>query len=157
MVLTMLLTPHVFIGLVIAKFFPNPLLAVPLAFVSHFLGDLTPHWDFFSGTKKEERLKGWRPLAVMADFGLGIGIGVLFTAKYLWLDNKVELAIASFLCGIAAVLPDALEAPYMCLDKFPTFIRTITEVQGKLQTQAPKVIGITIQLAVIILSLTYLL
>ena len=128
----MLLTPHVFIGLVIAKFVPNPFLAVPIALLSHFLGDLTPHWDFFSNTKKEERLKGWRVLAVMADIGLGIGVGVLFTAKYLWLDHNTTLAITSFLCGIVAVLPDVLEAPYIYLGSAPAFIKGLTNIQRKL-------------------------
>ncbi|MFH1565649.1 MAG: hypothetical protein ABIB98_00405 [bacterium] len=152
----MLLTPHVFIGLVIAKFVPIPFLAVFLAFLSHFLGDLTPHWDFFSGTKKEERLKGWRPLAVMADFGIGIGIGTLFTAKYLWVDHNVVLALTSFLCGIFAVLPDVLEAPYIYLNSAPSFIEGLTNIQRKLQTQAPILIGITIQVMVILGSLIYL-
>jgi len=152
----MLLTPHVFIGLVIAKFVPNPFLAVPIALLSHFLGDLTPHWDFFSNTKKEERLKGWRVLAVMADIGLGIGVGVLFTAKYLWLDHNTTLAITSFLCGIVAVLPDVLEAPYIYLGSAPAFIKGLTNIQRKLQTQAPMLIGITIQILIILGSLVYL-
>jgi len=90
-------------------------------------------------------------MAVMADLGLGIAVGVFFTTKSLWLGNDPKLATTLFLSGIAAVLPDALEAPYMYLDKFPAFIRTITNVQKKLQNQAPVLVGISIQLAIILI------
>src|SRR5260370_17525248 len=41
----MLETPHVAIAAAIASKIPNPLISIPLAFVSHFLLDITPHWN----------------------------------------------------------------------------------------------------------------
>lgn len=153
----MLLTPHVFIGLAIAKLLPNPFLAIPVALLSHFLGDITPHWDFFSKTRKEERLRGWRPIAVMAELGLGIAVGVFFTTRALWLQQDPKAALLGLICGIMAVLPDALEAPYIYTDKAPLFIKRLTDVQRRLQTQAPMLLGIIIQLLIISACLLYLL
>ena len=50
----MLLTPHTLVGVAIATNISNPFLAIPLAFISHFLGDKIPHWDFYSNTKKRK-------------------------------------------------------------------------------------------------------
>ena len=152
----MLLTPHVFVGLVIARVIPNPLLAIVLSLLSHFLGDLVPHWDFFSRTKKEECLRGWRPIAVMADFGLGIAVGVFFVLNALWVKSNSNLALTNFLCGISAVLPDALEAPYLYMDKTPFGLKHLLALQRKMQVQAPFLVGISTQLAVIIMSTLFL-
>lgn len=152
----MLLTPHVTVGLVIARIVPNPLLAVMLSLLSHFLGDLMPHWDFFSKTKKEERLKGWRPIAIMADFGLGIAMGMFFTLNALWVKGSPQLAVTSFLCGIFAVTPDVLEAPYLFMNKTPFGLERLLALQRKMQVQAPFLIGISTQLAVIATSLLFL-
>lgn len=40
----MFVTVHLLSGTVIASSVPNPLLAIPLAFGSHFLLDYLPHW-----------------------------------------------------------------------------------------------------------------
>ena len=149
----MLLTPHVFVGLAIAKAIPNPLVAVPLSLIMHFLGDLTPHWDFYSNTSKEERLKGWRPVAVMADFGLGIAVGLIFTLYALWVKNDPSLALRTFLCGIASVLPDALEAPHIFTNTKYKWVEKLTEIQKKMQTQAPLPWGLLTQAVVVAVCL----
>lgn len=149
----MLLTPHVFVGVAIAKAVPNPLVAVPLSLLMHFLGDLFPHWDFYSNTSKEERLKGWRPVAVMADLGLGIAVGLTFTLYALWVKNDPSLAVRTFLCGIVSVLPDALEAPHIFTNSKYRFVEKLTEIQRKIQTQAPLPWGIITQVVVVALCL----
>jgi len=149
----MLLTPHVFVGLAVAKVIPNPLIAVPLSLVLHFLGDKVPHWDFYSNTSKEKRLTGWRPVAVMADFGLGIAVGSTFTLYALWLKNDPSLAIRYFLCGIASVLPDALETPHIFTDTKYNWVEKLTQVQKKLQTQAPLPWGILTQVVIVAVCL----
>ncbi len=42
----MLYTPHFLTGVAIMKLFPDPKIGLPLAFLSHFVLDLTPHNDF---------------------------------------------------------------------------------------------------------------
>jgi len=149
----MLLTPHVFVGVAIAKAVPNPLIAVPLSLIMHFLGDKVPHWDFYSNTSKEEKLTGWRPVAVMADFGLGIAIGLTFTLYALWVKNDPSLAIRTFLCGIVSVLPDALETPHIFTNTKYSWVEKLTEIQKKMQTQAPLPWGLLTQAVVVALCL----
>lgn len=148
----MLLTPHTFVGIAVGAAISNPAVAIPLSFVMHYFGDVMPHWDFYSNTTKEERLHGWRPIAVMADLTLGVAIGLTVTLYALWVLGNPQLALRIFLCGIAAVLPDALEAPYIFLQKETKFLGKLTKIQKKLQTQAPLPWGAISQLLVILVS-----
>lgn len=148
----MLLTPHTFVGIAIGTSVANPLIAVPLSFAMHFLGDRVPHWDFFSNTEKSERREGWRPLAVMADLAFGISLGLSVTLYALWVLNDGPLALNIFLCGIAAVLPDALEGPYIYMKNEPRSLSYLTRIQRKMQFQAPLPWGIITQLIVIVIS-----
>ncbi len=152
----MLLTPHTFVGVTIASSIPNPFVSVPLSFFMHFLGDKVPHWDFFSNSKKEERLKGWRVLAVLSDFGLGIAVGVFFTLYALWVRNSSSLALNIFLCAAASNLPDALEAPHLYFGLNDRFTRTLLSIQHKMQFQAPLPWGIISQIVVVLVCLALL-
>lgn len=40
----MFVTSHLLTGAAIGSVVPNPLLTIPLAFVSHFAMDALPHW-----------------------------------------------------------------------------------------------------------------
>jgi hypothetical protein len=149
----MLLTPHTIVGIAIATNIPNPYLAVIFAFISHFLGDKVPHWDFYSNTKKEERIIGWRPIAVMAELAVGVAVGVAFTCYYLWVKNDPLLAVTVFFCGIASVLPDALSSLSLFGGKEGKFLKTLNKIQSKMQFQAPLPWGILTQVIVILISL----
>ncbi len=149
----MLLTPHTFVGVALGVAINNPFIAVPLSFCMHFLGDKVPHWDFYSNTKKEERVVGWRPVAVMADLALGVVVGLTSTLYALWVMHDSSLALNIFLCGIAAVLPDALEAPYIFMKKEPKILSHITKIQKKMQFQAPLPWGVLTQVLVILTSI----
>jgi hypothetical protein len=152
----MLLTPHTLIGVAIASNFSNPFVAVPLAFISHFLGDKVPHWDFYSNTKKEDRIKGWRPLAVMGDMAVGVAIGVAFTTYYLWFKHDQAMALSSFLCGIASVLPDALSGLTIIGGKENKFLGVLNKIQSKMQFQAPLPWGIITQIIVVVASIYFI-
>jgi hypothetical protein len=149
----MLLTPHTLVGIAIATNVPNPYLAVILAFISHFLGDKVPHWDFYSNTKREERVKGWRPIAVMGDLAVGVAVGVSFTCYYLWVKNDPLLAVTVFFSGIASVLPDALSSLTIFGEKEGRFLKTLNTIQSKMQFQAPLPWGIITQILVILISI----
>ncbi len=144
----MLLTPHTTVGLAIATVIPNPIISVPLSFFMHFMGDLVPHWDFYSHTTKEERVRGWRPIAVMADLVAGVAIGLTVTLYTLWVKHNSMLALNMFLCGIASVLPDALETPNLYLKHEPKLLQLISRTQAKLQFQAKLPWGIISQFVV---------
>lgn len=148
----MLLTPHTLVGIAIATSIRNPTVAVPLALGMHFMGDLVPHWDFYSHTKKEERVVGWRPMAVMFDLVVGVSIGLTSTLYALWVLQNKALAINIFLCGIASVLPDALEAPHIFMKTDPKILMPLINIQKKLQFQAPLPWGIITQILVVAIS-----
>ena len=152
----MLLTPHTFVGVAIASSISNPVISVPLSFAMHFLGDKVPHWDFFSNTNKEDRLKGWRIFAVMSDFGLSVAVGLFFTLYALWFKGESLLALNILLCVIASCLPDALEAPHVFFGSEDVFSRTLLSVQHKMQFQAPLPWGIISQVLVILACLALL-
>jgi hypothetical protein len=152
----MLLTPHTFVGIAIASSVSNPYLAVILSFISHFLGDKVPHWDFYSNTKKEERVRGWRPIAVMGDLAVGVAVGVSFTCYFLWVKNDPLLAATTFFCGIASVLPDALSSLSIFGEKEGKFLKVLNTIQSKMQFQAPLPWGIITQILVIIISLIFI-
>lgn len=148
----MLLTPHTFVGVAIAASVQNPYVAAPLSFVMHFLGDLVPHWDFYSNTTKEQRVSGWRPVAVMADLVCGVAVGLTATYFALWYLKDTQLAARILVCGVASVLPDALETPHIFFKKEPTILTYLSRVQSKMQFQAPLPWGIVSQIAVIAFS-----
>lgn len=144
----MLLTPHTLVGVAIAATVPDISIAVPVSFVMHFMGDLVPHWDFYTHTTKEQRLNGWRPIAVMADLAIGIAVGMFFTLYALWVLKNPYLAASIFLSGIASVLPDALTGPSLYMDKVPFPFRWIHALQSRLQFPAPLPWGMFTQIIV---------
>lgn len=105
----MLYTPHFLTGVAIMKLFPDPKIGLPLALLSHFILDLTPHNDFdlklgitlrefFAFPKK--RL--FTILGVMgADYLLAV---ISFIWVFLTFNNYYYLA-----GGVVGVLPDATE------------------------------------------------
>ncbi len=153
----MLLTPHTLVGLAIGTTVQNPLIGVPTAIGMHFVGDMLPHWDFFSNTEKFERRVGWRPLAVMADLIIGVTLGLTITLFILWVKGDQAMALNVFLCGIAGVLPDALEGPHIYMDREPKILRFLSSFQSKLQFQAPLPWGIITQIVVVIFALLIIL
>ncbi|KKU31645.1 MAG: hypothetical protein UX44_C0004G0009 [candidate division WWE3 bacterium GW2011_GWA1_46_21] len=148
----MLLTPHTLVGVAIATAVPNPYISVPLSFVLHFVGDTVPHWDFFSNSEKHQRIQGWRPLAVMADLIVGVAVGLTFTLYALWVAGNSNLALNIFLCGVASVLPDALEGPYIYMENEPKLLSYITWLQKRIQFQAPLPWGVISQAIVVLVS-----
>ena len=52
----MILSVHAVIGVAAAQMFPeNPILAFGAAFLSHFIADALPHWDYPLSSKKEDK------------------------------------------------------------------------------------------------------
>src|SRR5258708_30495601 len=107
----MLETPHVAVGVAIASKIPNPFISIPLAFASHFLLDVTPHWNphinreikkFGHPTKKSVAI-------IRADSTIALVLGTSIAIHALP-DVHQFLNIMAF-CFVS-VLPDVLVAPY---------------------------------------------
>src|SRR3990167_6062732 len=105
----MLYTPHFLAGAVILKYIPNPVIGLPLAVLSHYLLDLTPHHDFdlrpgitlkeFWQTEKKRR--NLIIFSLLFDY-------LLCAATFFWILFSFR---SNFLLlgGLVGVIPDAFE------------------------------------------------
>ena len=106
-------TAHALIGASLAVKLTNPLVGIPIAFLSHFAADLVPHWDPGTNHKKKTKLR--LKLEATADVLIGFLLTYLIFARFV---DPVYL----FVMIIAAQLPDWLEAPYFMFGiKLPPF------------------------------------
>jgi hypothetical protein len=98
----MVLTPHALIGAAIYTFIPNPLIGLPLAFLSHFLADWIPHNHYHSKTSEngEFAISFNNFLKVGADFAIGMALCSVIA----WQHQNILFILAGFL----AMFPDAL-------------------------------------------------
>jgi hypothetical protein len=97
---------HGLTGAAIALTVKNPLLAVPLAFISHFIQDAIPHWDYGTRQDPTKLLTKQFNRFLMSDFLLAVIImivlAIIFPA-HKWLI---------WTCMIAAASPDLAWAYY---------------------------------------------
>lgn len=99
-------TGHALVGAAIGAQIANPIVSLPLALISHFLGDKLPHWDVMTEKGKSwPRLLGESAVDVVVGF---MAVGLIFL-WWLRVPNPAEVLVAAFF----AQLPDWLEAPYV--------------------------------------------
>lgn len=91
-------TNHVLTGAVIGLAVANPLVAIPLAFVSHFVCDVLPH---FGGD--DEFIKSRLFSYVL--IGEAIASNAIFLSLLVIRPDNWAIAI---ICGILAFIPDAI-------------------------------------------------
>src|SRR3990172_2562376 len=107
----MLETPHIAVGAAIATKIPNPLIAIPLAFCSHFILEMIPHWNPHLNTeiKKQGKLSDKTLKIIIIDliFSTVISLGFAYNA----LPNTNH-AVTILLASFASILPDLIEGPY---------------------------------------------
>lgn len=99
----MLSTPHLLVGGAIVTIIPNPLISFPLAFLSHFLFDYIPHWDFKISARPKPLL------AASIDYLLGLSI------LYITSIDNIDLGFIVF-GGLLATLPDFIMASIRVLN-----------------------------------------
>ena len=118
----MILTTHAIAGAAIAQFFPaHPVLAFGAGFVSHFLLDTIPHWDYtLRSSKKDEQNPLSVDMEVGKDFfvdlvkiGFDIMLGVFASAFILGFVFGVPITTAAWLGMFGGMLPDFLQFAYM--------------------------------------------
>lgn len=100
---------HGMTGAVIALVVKNPAAAVPLAFLSHFVQDMIPHWDY--GVRRVGDPNGnfftrRFNLSLLADFLLSVGMMILLA--FLFPAHKWLI----WGCMVAAASPDLMWAYY---------------------------------------------
>lgn len=99
----MLETTHALVAGVIASHTKDPASALTLSFISHFLMDAVPHWDF--GTNWRERRKLFTGLAAITDVLVGFSLG------YLLFRHSVPLPLLLSVITVS-MIPDWMETPW---------------------------------------------
>ena len=118
--------------MVIAAAIPNPLVSLPLAFLSHFAVDMLPHWNWEPDT---------RPLSL-----LGIVLDLILLeilVGYLAFQSPLQLNLA--VGAFSAILPDLLEAPHIFFGLNNKYLQKLCDFQGRIQNRAPVLPGIITQ------------
>lgn len=153
----MLESPHVAVAAAIAYKIPNPLVAIPLAFASHFLLELVPHWNPHLNTeiKKTGKVSKFSTNVVIADVILALIIGFYVASKAL--PNYSHFAVILF-ASFFGVLPDVIEGPYYFLNIKSNFIEKIwIPFQKSIQNDTSIIPGLITQTVTIGLALLWIL
>jgi hypothetical protein len=117
----MILTNHAIVGAALASLVPNaPVAGFAIGFLSHFVLDAIPHWDYDLQSIKEDKnnpLNNEMPLngkflkdilKIGLDFFVGLSLSFLIFVVYF------KYSILAIFCGVAgAMTPDALQFIYM--------------------------------------------
>lgn len=136
-------TTHALVGGIIAATVPDPALGLSLAFISHPLLDMVPHWDFGWGWREKSKFKLLAESSLDLIFGTAVSFVLFGQHIPLWYFLGAVLLSESW---------DLLEAPYWFFKwkffPFGIIYKFQSGIQGKLKlpggffTQVVSVIGI---------------
>lgn len=146
----MLETPHVVVAAAIASKIPNPLISIPLAFVSHFVLEKVPHWNPHLNTEKRTSggITKQSKAIVIADVVASLVLGGYIA--YQALPNTTHALVILTACLVSA-LPDLIEAPYYFLNIKSEFIQnTWIPFKKSIQVDAALLPGLATQVITII-------
>ncbi len=146
--LIMLELPHAAVGATIAVLIPNPLLAVPLAFASHFVMDLFPHWNPHIGReiRRYGHIAPSTTLLLVFDSSLSLYLG--FALAFRVLPHITE-SFNILACSFAAVLPDVIEIPLILFHRKWVWLRRFSKWESSHQSRLPAPTGIFTQLFIL--------
>jgi hypothetical protein len=151
----MLETPHVFIGAAIALKIPNPFIAIPLAFASHFILETIPHWNPHLNTETEKYGAPTKRSTVITaiDSTLALASGSFIAYQALPNVGQAALILA---CCFASVLPDVMEGPYFFLKLRATWIKKWIAFQKSIQSDTTPFWGLLTQATIILATIFWL-
>jgi hypothetical protein len=154
--MTVLETPHVAVGAAIATAIPNPLIAIPLAFGSHFILEQVPHWNPHLNTelKKHGKITKQSMQIIIFDSSLALILGSWIAYQAL---PDTAHALTIFFACFASVLPDVVEGPYFFLKLKNKFIMKWISFQKSIQRDTSVVPGVTTQIVTVIAALWWIL
>lgn len=141
----MLSTPHLLVGAAIVKAVPEPLIGLPLAFLSHFVLDTIPHWD--GSPKAPFALKTIG--GIIVDYAFGVSLILLLTTG---LTNQYIIWFGAFL-GTA---PDFILGGYRhFLSYFEKFsiVRVPNEFHMAIQRNLPFTSGLAVSAVVSLIAI----
>ncbi|OGM28712.1 hypothetical protein A2962_02515 [Candidatus Woesebacteria bacterium RIFCSPLOWO2_01_FULL_39_61] len=156
MIYTVLETPHVIVGAAIATKIINPALAIPLAFASHFVLEMVPHWNPHLNTEKKKygHITDASKKIVVVDVLAATASGIYIASLTLPDVNRFLIII---LAAFFSSLPDIIEAPYFFLNLKSAFLDKWVAFQKSLQSDAEIIPGLLTQTATIIAAFWWIL
>lgn len=95
----MLTVPHTLVGVAIVSHLNNPYLSLPLAFLSHYLLDMIPHWNW------RPELKPFSLLGIFLDGSLSMALLFFFVGR----AETPYLVLAG---GLLPMVVDVFDVPY---------------------------------------------
>ena len=105
----MLLAPHILVGAAVAARTANPILGIVFAFLSHFILDRIPHWEYSAEPLRNIPAKGIlyvAPILRRVALDITAGFIVLITAVAV---SSHEIPFTAWaLGGFFGILPDGL-------------------------------------------------
>lgn len=141
----MFITVHVATGAAIASLVPNPLVAVPLAFASHFVLDAIPHWHDI--LKSEEPTRRTVKIA-----GTDLLVAIALTAYLIFAAGNMILSYGI----VAGTIMDTDVVLYpLCENRgwrklWPSFI---SKLHGGIQNETKSLWGVAPQVTILIVAL----
>lgn len=146
---TVLELPHAIVGATIATKIGNPLLALPLAFLSNFLLDLLPHWNphLYTELTKEGKVSAKTKTIVIIDSTLALIIGSFLAFRFYPDISRIMIVLLS---SFFAVSTDLIEAPFFFLGSKNKFLVRLIDFQRKHQWNVSFWPGILFQGAVLL-------
>lgn len=143
-------TGHALIGALIAARFADPLIGLPLSFLSHFAGDVLPHWD--SGTHEKKKSKKRLLYESALDVIISLIAAYILYTTVLSSNNIIYL----YANVLAAQLPDYLYIPYFYWNIKKGVFKWNFQLQLKLHNILDKPWGIITQIGAVVLLYTIL-
>lgn len=152
----MLTTPHILIGISIVKLFPNSVIALALAFLSHFILDFfIPHWNphLYTEMKKNKKISFFSLKIIMIDSLLALSLFSFLAYKLL--PNWQQI----FFYGLGAFmasLPDLIEIPYYFFGFSNKLLKKYVNFEHHYQANGTFFWGILTQIIVVLACLKFL-
>jgi len=153
------MVPHTMMGVAIATVVNQPLLALPLSFLSHFALDVVPHWDPLIGDLKAKKFSGVGKeglLIIATDFLIALDLGLFFVWRALEGQTSAPdpvLAAKIFFAAFLANLPDGLMTPFVFFGKRWGWLNAYIRFHSRIQTKLGLPLGLLTQVAVVAICL----
>ncbi len=141
----MLTTPHTATGIAIGVLLPNPVIALPLAFVSHFVLDQIPHWQETLYPYEPNRMT-W--IRVPIDLAVSVFLVTWAASLHPGLTGNIWLS------AFVANLPDFDSAVSLNRDFLKEkLVKRFWDWHNSIQRETSSWVGLLPQLAVLLLSI----
>lgn len=151
----MLETPHVAVGAAIASKIPNPYIAIPLSFASHFVLEKVPHWNphIYTEIKKHGKVTKKSLTIIVVDALIALFLGTYIASTVL--PNSSHALTILFSC-FASVLPDTVEIPYYFFKYKGKLLKKWINWERSIQSNAELLLGMSTQVVTIFTALFWI-